>query len=341
MAMMTRRDFLRTNAVLAGLLGAGIPPVIAAEALKRNVFAPPILGGSGAAAANLDPTPAVVRCASAKTCRVLQFTDLHFFQKTETEDEQTRADCRRHVELQKPDLVIATGDTWYENVKSQGLEHLRTAAAFFGSLGLPWTIAWGNHDKLDNYDAGHRILHEAKGSLYRGGVTHGDYRIEVRPNGSATATLNLMVLNSNENGLGPWQVAALDRLLGEAREAAHADLPSVLFFHIPVLEYLTQITPESFHGAKYEDVGHGYEQGELCGLLQKRPSVKGSFCGHSHTNDYFLKLKGLELHHGRATGTAGYGGPVLRKGAKLIEIDTVSGKLQQRTVFADQTPAAS
>jgi hypothetical protein len=47
--------------------------------------------------------------------------------------------------------------------------------------------------------------------------------------------------------------------------------------------------------------------------------------------------EGIELVYGRATGYAGYGGEVVRKGGKLITINAQSGSYAWETLFADGT----
>jgi len=64
-------------------------------------------------------------------------------------------------------------------------------------------------------------------------------------------------------------------------------------------------------------------------------SIRATFCGHDHTNDYAVRGRDVDLVYGRATGYSGYGGEKVKKGAKLIELDLVDGRYTQVTVFAD------
>jgi hypothetical protein len=71
-------------------------------------------------------------------------------------------------------------------------------------------------------------------------------------------------------------------------------------------------------------------------VCKQRPGTPFSGkCGHDHTNDYTVRSNEVDLVYGRATGYAGYGGEKVRKGAKLIELDFVTGAYTQTTVFAD------
>ncbi len=277
---------------------------------------------------------------SSKICKILQFTDLHFLYKTEAEDQRTVEDFRKHVDLQQPDLVVVSGDLWHDNPDGRGQRGLEQVVSAVSALGVPWTMVWGNHDLLDDYQRGHDALEQAVHSLYRGGGSHGDYRIEVRAAGSdpgVAPALDLFFLNSSDEGLMAWQIRALGQMLHPVSDIRPKPIPAIAFFHIPILEYETRITPETFKGVKLEGVGRAKEDGQAFPVITLAHRIRACFCGHNHTNDYVVKTDKVDLVYGRATGYAGYGGEKLRKGAKLIEIDLASGDYQQTTVFADGT----
>ena len=210
----------------------------------------------------------------------------------------------------------------------------------FPALGVPWTICWGNHDLLDDYQRGHDLLEQSPKSLYRGGASHGDYRIEVRAAGSEAKdapVLDLLFLNSNEEGLTAWQIRTLNRMTAHVASTRSKAAPALAFFHIPILEYETRINASTMKGIKFEGVGRVKENGQAFPALTAPKTIRACFCGHNHTNDYVVKADDLDLVYGRATGYAGYGGEKVRKGAKLIEIDLATGNYQQTTVFADGT----
>lgn len=350
--IIQRRHFLRTIPLLAAsaVLPLGCQtqrPAIApaakpapAAGSSPNPFAPPKVGGSKRTADLGSLVPAVVAPAYPKACRILQFTDLHFFHETPEKDQATIVDCRRQIERHHPDLVVISGDLWHDNPQGHGQSYLEFAVREFQSWGVPWTTCWGNHDLVDDYQQAHDFLRAARGSCYRGDATHGDYRIEVRGRSdgpSAPPLLDLFFLNSHADGLGPWQAQSLKTMLAASARTAGRTVPALTFFHIAISEYETRMTGANFTGVKMEGAAHGREAGEVYPVLAGANRIKACFCGHSHTNDYVVKTGAVDLHFGRSTGYAGYGGDKVRKGAKLIVVDLVKGSYEQHSVFADGT----
>jgi hypothetical protein len=191
---------------------------------------------------------------------------------------------------------------------------------------------------LDDYQKGHDLLRSARNSLYGGGATHGDYRLEVRPPGAPTdapPALDVFFLNSNDQGLRAWQANALRQMTAHVGAARPKAVPALLFFHIPIVEYATRLGPKTFKGLKLEDIGSYKENGVAFPAISAAKTIRACFCGHSHTNDYVVKADHVDLHYGRSTGYAGYGGEAVRKGGKLIEVDLPTGNYKHTTVFAD------
>ena len=340
--MLSRRKFLTaTPFALAAL--AQSPRLLAQTTDKGGTAAaihPPKIGFSSRTTDVTAITPGLITTASPKVCKILQVTDFHFFAKTPAEDELTISDCRKHLEHHHPDLVVVSGDLWHDNPDGRGQRGLELALKTFSDWGVPWTMCWGNHDILTDYQRGHDLLEQAPHSVYRGGETHGDNRIEVRAAGSdakADPVFDLFFLNSSDEGLTAWQIRAFGQMSAQVASTRTKPVPAITFFHIPILEYETRIRADTLKGVKLEGVGRAKENGQAFPVLTAPKTVRACFCGHNHTNDYVVKADQVDLVYGRSTGYAGYGGDKLRKGAKLIEVDLANGKYQQTTVFADGT----
>ena len=347
--IIPRRQFLRTIPLLAAatVIPSGcqarrpaptVKPAAATAGSGPNPFAPPKVGGSTRMGDAGAVVPAVVKTADPKSCRILQITDLHFFHETAEKDQATLADCRRQIERHHPDLVVISGDLWHDNPQGHGQSYLEFAIREFEGWGVPWTTCWGNHDLVDDYQRAHDALRQARGSCYRGEATHGDYRLEVRAgtdDATAAPRLDLFFLNSHADGLGPWQAQSLKSMLTATARMDGRPVPALAFFHIAICEYETRLTGTNFTGVKMEGAAHGREAGEIYPVLAGSGRIKACFCGHSHTNDYVVKTGPVDLHFGRSTGYAGYGGDRVRKGAKLIVVDLAKGSYEQRSVFAD------
>jgi len=338
--MISRREFVKASPlVLGSLLNA--PRLMSGEG--EIEAAPPAIGRSsrparlGDGAIRLDLGP-------RRGLRLLQFTDNHFFcgvkeGLTVTDDDQaTERDWQAFVRHFKPDLIVATGDLWHDNPGGRGQAALGHLLPKLERLEVPWATCWGNHDQLDHYQRGHDALEAARHSLYRGGATHGDYRIEVHtadPAGGTRAAAQLFLMNSHQFGLGGWQLAWLRGTWAELGTAGKAALPALAFFHIPLLDQKTLYRPNVTPGLCHEEVCFEKESGHALPVLAESRAIRACFCGHDHVNDYVVRARDVDLVYGRATGHAGYGGEKVPKGAKLIELDFATGAYAQTTVFAD------
>lgn len=335
---MNRRHFLRLSPAMLAALTAPLP---ALRLTAQTPTEPPEIGRS--TRRSTDAPVATLDLGQRQSLRLLQFTDNHFFcgvkeGLTITEDDRkTERDWQEFVRIFKPDLVLLTGDSWHDNPGGRGLESLLHALRRVELLGVPWAFCWGNHDLMNDYQAGHDALGAARHSLYRGGASHGDYRIEVRTrsgSGSSPAA-HLWLLNSNRYGLTTWQLDWLRRTRAALADAGTPSLPSLAFYHIPLLEQKTLYEAGRTPGILQEEVCHEMESGVAAPVLAADTRLLATFCGHDHVNDYKVRSQSVDLVYGRATGHAGYGGAKLRKGAKLIELDLRAGTYEQVTVFAD------
>jgi predicted phosphodiesterase len=327
--MLNRRKFLAATPIA---LSAALSPRLTAQHAMPN---PPQVGRSSRSVRAEHSAVPRVKTASAKTARILQITDLHFFEKKD-EDDRTIHDLHKLVDITNPDLVVATGDLWYENPAGQGFARMEFAVKQIDGLGVPWAFCWGNHDKLDDYQRGHDLLEQARNSAYRGALTHGDYRIElVSAREPTKPRVDLVCMNSSDIGLAEWQLTWFRTTSLELKSTGQAPRPAFAFFHIPILEYQTMFRHGLNTGLQLEKVCSEEESGLALPELARSRSLRACFCGHDHLNDYFVRTGDVDLVYGRATGHGGYGGDLLRKGAKMIEIDMASGEYEQATVFAD------
>jgi hypothetical protein len=329
--MLTRRQFLGTLPI--GLTAAG-----AIEWGKRELVED---GRSRIGVSKHEDTSPGRDVAAATTSspmfKVLHLCDNHLFFGTAQRnipgavDRQTLNDWRRYVDLFHPDLVVSNGDLWHDNpVPGSGNRALEFAAEQFSRLGVPWAFTWGNHDQLDDYEAGHALLESASRSLYRGGGTHGNYRVDVQRTNLAVA-FRLFFLNTDVRGLTrrplDWLKQTVQGMSGTPQALA--------LFHIPIREHDLLIRTSPVSGIRLEDVTWENADDDAFLRLSESGIIRGCFCGHNHLNDYMASDSRLNLHFGRATGPGGYGGEQVRKGAKLIEIDLPTGTYTQATVFPD------
>ena len=139
----------------------------------------------------------------------------------------------------------------------------------------------------------------------------------------------LWLLNSNRYGRTAWQLDWLWATRTALAKTSAPPVPSLAFYHIPLLEQRTLHEPGRTAGVSQEGVCHEEESGVAAPVLAADTRLLACFCGHDHINDCAVRSRSLDLVYGRATGHAGYGADKLRKDAKLIELDLRAGQYQQ------------
>ncbi len=314
---VTRRDFLQIAAPasfgLTALLSSGCNSLTESSSMTQALT-----------------TPSMIAAKSSHTFSILQVTDIHFFADTPEKDQQTVRDLRNLIKHWNPDMLIATGDLWHNNPDGRGQEFCEWSAARLSELGIPWTFAWGNHDRLDDVAQGHTIFEQSPNSLYSRGDGFGNYRIEIQNKRSNEPLWQLYVMNSGRDGLADrerqWIQSETDQI---------KNVPGIAFCHIPVYQYKTIWDEKRANGIKFEDVCFEKDQGAALEAIAKTGRVQAMFVGHDHVNDYAGTETEVELVYGRATGYGGYGGDKVEKGAKLIELDLKKKTYSFLSVFAD------
>jgi hypothetical protein len=145
----------------------------------------------------------------------------------------------------------------------RGLKTLEHAVSRLEELEVPWAFCWGNHDLLDDYQAGHdRIQAPAirfTGALPPTAITGlmfepGQWRFQDL--GAA--------LVAEQQPIRAHRVAA--RLAASRQKGCRryrcAPVPSLGFYHIPLLEQKTLYRPNVTPGTFLEEVCHEQESGQ-------------------------------------------------------------------------------
>lgn len=314
---MSRRTFMSLSA--AGLLTAS---------LAR---------GEGSAAAPVWEKR--LKVANAAEIKLLQFTDIHFFNGVDEDpdaEKQKRArtldDIRRLIDHAKPDMLIITGDMWHNNPDGRGAEFMAYSIEQCSGWGVPWAFAWGNHDQLSKYAAGHEALTNAAGSLYAGTEMRGNYVVALE-GGDGQRLVEIFCLNSRAIGVDRHARKFTD----EAARALDAQRPRPLrlaAFHIPVKQYKDVWDNGTARGIFGEDVCLEKEDGSSVPLLAAA-GIQSAICGHDHVNDYAGVIDGVDLIYGRATGHGGYGDDQVPKGGKLYTLDPTQKSMKWVSLLPD------
>jgi hypothetical protein len=82
--------------------------------------------------------------------------------------------------------------------------------------------------------------------------------------------------------------------------------PALAFFHIPLKEYYEVVMEQELCGEIREHISFNGQSGLFDALVQDG-SVKATFVGHDHTNDFCGELQGIQLCYEGSPGFQGYG----------------------------------
>ena len=295
---------------------------------------------------------------------IMQLTDIHIgggflsFKK----DRMAMNAVAAMISEEKPDLVIITGDMTYATPQAASFNNklgVKLLASLMERLGVYWTVTFGNHDsEVYSYYSREKVSGfytdpEYTHCLYEPGPEEvdgfGNHIINVK-NSDGLITQSLIMLDSHaytdDDPLGvrwlyenihenqvDWYRANVEELTAQnaARlselglEATGESVSSLLFFHIPLVEYLdayTEYSENSFKDTADVKYIRGVigESGKFvyCGagednLFESLDGTKAVFCGHDHLNNIQLEYKGVRLCYGMSSDYLAYIG-ISKKG---------------------------
>lgn len=279
--------------------------------------------------------PAPLRFREDGAFTLVQLTDLHVRDGDEA-DLRTLRLVEDVLEVERPDLVVFTGDVVGGDECRDPRSALRRALAPVEARGLSWAFAFGNHD--DEGAATHRelfeVLQEHAGCLAEHGPEElpgmGHYVVRVLASRSDGLAAVLYVLDSggaNLAGIGDYewfkgaQVAWYrETARALAEENGGAPLPALAFFHIPLPEFAEAWETTACRGFRLEPVCSAAVNSGIFAAFLETGDVAGVFVGHDHLNDFEGELWGVRLCYGRASGYGGYGRDGFRRGARVVRL---------------------
>ena len=305
--------------------------------------------------------------------KIMQITDI---QDAADVDAETLRFIGAALDSEKPDLVVLTGDQvkgYASSLKGEknapNVEKtIRQICAPFEERGIPFTLAFGNHDiqavpaqrQLAWYQESPMCAAEDAPGL--SGCGNHNLVIE---GGDGRPALNIYMLDSHGNaGLGgylplePDQIEWYRATRESLRERAGDYVPSLLFQHVPVEAMYQLLTAHDkrvkgsirgfagFKGKFYtldqSKVRPGGRHLEtLCvpesdaGLFAaalEKGEMLGMFFGHDHKNSFAGPVDGVDLGYCPGCGFAAYGDGVWR-GVRVFEIEEADPRAYQTRVI--------
>jgi hypothetical protein len=276
-----------------------------------------------------------LRFRSDGSFTIVQFTDTHFETGGEN-DQRTAALMGMVLDMEQPDLVVLTGDV----IGGEGATDPRCAwqmaASPMVARNLPWCAIFGNHDDECGRSRAEllTIQQEITGCLTLPGPAGvsglGNFTLRVQSHRGRQVAVLLCCLDTNayaETAVGGYgwvrqdQVRWFSRTMQSlAASSGAAEVPALVFIHIPLPEYVEVWQTGRCLGEKNEAVCCPKINTGLFAAMHLAGNVRGVFAGHDHINDYEGLLHGLRLCYGRATGYNTYGQDDFKRGARVIRL---------------------
>ena len=264
--------------------------------------------------------------------KILQFTDTHFI-TGDARAERALANVREMVEIEKPDLVIHTGDIIYGKPAK---ESLRELLSVFSSRGIPFAVTLGNHD--EEFGMTRREVYDYVRSLPHNVNTppknmHGmsNDLITISSGGRVKWALYLLDTGnqSTDIKLGTYDYLHFDQISWyreqsqRLREAnGGVPVPALAFSHIPVYEHF-----QALDDRKKKLTGNWGEapcpstiNSGFFAQTQEMADVRALISGHDHDNDYVMKWREKYLIYGRYSGGDTVYNNLKPNGCRLFEL---------------------
>jgi len=262
--------------------------------------------------------------------KIIQFTDIHWDNKSEN-CIKTKETIINMLSAEKPDLAILTGDIVTAVPAREGW---MSVSAIFSDAKVPWAITLGNHDAEPDItrDGIFELLEPLpyfagmKGAPLYGS---GNHNLSVKSSDGKSIAAVIYCIDSNDypedKNLGAYdwirfdQVGWYRRTSDQYRDSNNGvPIPSLAFFHIPLIEYNNIIGKESTIGEKNELVASSEINSGIFASMVEKKDIMGVFVGHDHDNNYIGICNNICLAYGQVTGTGTYGD--FERGARIIEL---------------------
>jgi hypothetical protein len=273
--------------------------------------------------------------------KIVQFTDLHLINSPEYKkgNDSTLELIKTIVEIEKPDLVVFTGDVV---VSHKAADEWKELIQPLSDLKIPFAVTFGNHDTETDITK-QQTLKILQANPYNmtsdessAGAGVGNYTVTIKSSDDKTNKWVLYFFDSHayprDTTLGSYdwiKNSQVQWYRNKSAEFTHKErkiLPSLAFFHIPVPEYEYLRLQNTTIGNKIETVCSPFYNSGLFVSFIEMGDVSGVFVGHDHNNDFAGVLANICLAYGRKTGYNAAYKEVLERGARVIELNENQNK---------------
>lgn len=269
--------------------------------------------------------------------KIVQLTDLHWVESNEfkLKNDSTCNLIRKIIRTEQPDLVILTGDIVVSYNAAIAWEKL---SDLFTEEKALFAVTFGNHDSETDMSYTqvmeylqknpYNVTYDAEDGKLSGS---GNCSLPVFSSDGSSEKWVIYLFDSHsytsERTFGyydwikhdqiEWYRETSDRFTARNER----NLPSLVFFHIPLPEHETARWVCREFGEKKEGVCAPNINSGLFNAFIEKKDVIGVFVGHDHNNDYMVDLNGnIALAYGRKTGYVAAYEEVLSRGVRVIDL---------------------
>lgn len=248
--------------------------------------------------------------------KIVQFTDVHWIYD-DPKSEEAAERMREVLDVERPDLVVYTGDIIFAKPAAPALQRALEPAI---ERGIPFAVTWGNHDDEQDMTRAElsAYIKDMKGNLtsHTEGISgQTNYTLSVKSSDGRRDAAVLYIFDSHsyskiERVKGyDWikhdQVAwYIEQSKAFSAKNGGAPLPALAFMHIPLPEMRDMTQNQNIYmvGTRKEMVCAPEINTGLATAMLTAGDVMGLFVGHDHVNDYVVDWYGILMGYGRFTG---------------------------------------
>jgi 3',5'-cyclic AMP phosphodiesterase CpdA len=259
--------------------------------------------------------------------RILQLTDIQLDMPFQSRKTLERV-IDTLIEENDPDLIVLTGDNVAGPFSHFYVDYV---IELMDSYKIPWAPVFGNHDRelnanlyyqAEKYEASEYCLFKEGPSDIHG---VGNYVINIMNRSTPIYTLFMMDSNGNRDYvvdgetvdnidyIYPDQIEWYEDNVSGISAINGTAVPSMAFFHIPLMEYKTAYDL-AIDGSDEATLLGGERRENECPPLENTGffdsmKINGTthvFVGHDHINDYTVLYQGIYLTYGVKTGNFSY-----------------------------------
>ncbi len=268
--------------------------------------------------------------------KILQFTDTHYIAGN-PKSERALKNVIQMLDLEKPDLVIHTGDVIFGEPAEASIRQILEPIA---ARKIPFAVAFGNHD--EEYDKTREemldIIMTIPGNLNT--RTEGIYGVTncaITLSSPKENKINrvLYILDSNRGatiedipktyGHIHFDQIAWYRKQSEAFTQMNGGtpIPSLAFFHIPLPEHKEASRDDEngrMIGTRGENIASPKINSGMFVSMKEMKDVQAVFVGHDHNSDFAVYWNKMFFIYGRFSGCDNVYNDLKPNGARIIEL---------------------